>query len=494
MGRNEEQLNKVTMSVHTKKRKDRKPVISKGASASTEPGKAGSTGGRARTSSIKGVPLTPITPPSTKSKPQIHNNQDTAQQAGTRGGPNPYDTGFRSPQTNPSSSGEASEHMMLIPAKVDRVLIQLAAKEAPRFLDHLRFIAHSITYRRLTDTRFKGESTYVKLAHRYLHKFISKDFTAKFLQLLDEAGIIETDGLWIAGAYAKGYRFQKSFRDDSIVYVPITDKLLKKKLEQFLQEHLFQQVSGSPGYKHVERWLQELRIDPDLALECLRASHPVESYKFSLGQMAVHALVHRRHWFIRGPRSQRAYNNLTNLPRELRPFLSILGQTLHQVDIRNSQPLFLYLVLRDRPGIPAHERLAMEQALLSGTFYEILNTLGLDRDTFKKAFYRDVLFGRGNYSTAVTLRFAECYSNYAAEIARIKEVDHRCMAAMLQAEEASVVFEAVERFANLTHEQVPILTIHDSLVTTSEHLDLAAQVLKDVFQTRYGLAPSINIK
>lgn len=484
------------MSVHTKERKDRMRVSPKGAIASTEPatGKAGSTGGRASTRSIKGIPLEPITLPSTKSKSEIPNNQRKAQEAGTSGGPNPYDAGFRSPEINPASSGEASEHVMLIPSKVDRSLIQLAAKEAHRFLDHLRFIAHAITYRRLTDTRFKSESTYVKIAHRYLHKFISKDFTARFLHLLDDAGIIETDGSWLAGAYAKGYRFQKSFRDDSIVYVPITDKLLKKKLEQFLEEHLFQQVSSSPGYKHVERWLKELRIDPDRALECLRASHPVESYMFSFGQKAVHALVHRRHWFIRGPRSQRAFNNLTNLPRELRPFLSIQGQTLHQVDIRNSQPLFLYLVLRDRPGIPAHERLAMEHALLSGTFYEILNTLGLDRDKFKTAFYRDVLFGRGNYSTPVTLRFAECYPHYAGEIARIKEVDHRCMAAMLQAEEASVVFEAVERFATLTQEQIPMLTIHDSLVTTNEHLDLATQVLKDVFQERYGLVPTINIK
>jgi hypothetical protein len=165
-----------------------------------------------------------------------------------------------------------------------------------------------------------------------------------------------------------------------------------------------------------------------------------------------------------------------------------------QVDIANSQPLFFCLEFAKQPSMVKEEAAGMIASLLAGTFYEELNTEGKLRETFKTEFFRDVLFGTGKYASAALELFKTRYPTFHTLLMESKRKGHEQLPIAMQRAEARVIFKAVERFAKCTGGRVPIMTIHDSLVTTTSYLEVARDVLLEVFQELHGVQPMLRIK
>ena len=87
--------------------------------------------------------------------------------------------------------------------------------------------------------------------------------------------------------------------------------------------------------EHLWRHLQRVRIDADIRFG--NAFHPAH-------QIAVEHLRQRKLWFTVDDYG-RIHTNLTNLPKTLRQHLSVDGERLANVDISESQPLFMGLAL-----------------------------------------------------------------------------------------------------------------------------------------------------
>lgn len=362
-------------------------------------------------------------------------------------------------------------------------------------------VIHLMGERRAMDHRLRDEGKYICISHRYLHRFLSKERTTAVLKDLLDWEILETDQKHWNGPDPKayGYRLTEPYRASDLVRVPFIDKRLMDKVAGALGEsQVDEEVAHLPGYRECLRWVSQIAIDRSMAEQFIARTYPERTSQYRHRMDAINRIAEGRIWFRIGKNSNRAFHTLSGLEKDLRPFLSVAGQPLQQVDIGCSQPLFLYLLLRRGANIPNAEEQDMHFLLVSGDPYEVLDPGHIGRERTKTRFYREVLFRKTKRTTKVAKRFAERFPTYSNEIHRLHEEARNCtgpsLAALLQRTEAEVVFEAVHRFAERTGDAVPIMTIHDSLVTTADHLDLAKEVLEEVFMERYSIKPILHIK
>lgn len=385
---------------------------------------------------------------------------------------------------------------MYVPERVEALLQEkVTIGELPsKYLDQHRFIAHSIVFQRFTDKRYEERDSYVHLNLATLRRLVSQDYAKRFLDNMIDWEIIECNDDYSAKQHRSyGYRLMQGYRRDKVIAMSVSDPLLARNMGRFrrTQQRLVEQQTA--GYDTVYQWLQAMTIDEVKACSHIDKHFKEGDDEHSARMLSVDAIVHKDFWCVIDQKAGRAHHNLSNLASDLRPFLSINGSTLEQIDIANSQPLFMHLIFKRTGSVEASEQTAMEPMLLTGKFYDLLNEGRLHINRFKTKFYQ-FLFGDSLNSSAVAKRFIERFPSYAQNIEACKSGDHSKFAVLLQSEEAKVVFNAVERFTRNTDGDAPILTIHDSLVTTPAFTKMARDALEEAFMELHCIAPLLRHK
>lgn len=135
-----------------------------------------------------------------------------------------------------------------------------------------------------------------------------------------------------------------------------------------------------------------------------------------------------------------------------------------------------------------------------GRFYdwmmERLRIPPAKRSGFKTKFFINVMFGKPQRSchSEEWKLFARCFPHIAKLICEIKNEDgHPALARLLQRVESSLMINRVCRRLMKEHAEVPVLTIHDSILTTRKFVPLVRQVIEEEF-ARLGLQPQLNLE
>ena len=115
----------------------------------------------------------------------------------------------------------------------------------------------------------------------------------------------------------------------------------------------------------------------------------------------------------------------------------------------------------------------------------------VSRDDFKRLVFSDILFGRCCVSSPVTRMFAEQFPDFYAFILEMKREDYADLARSMQRAESGFVYDCVVRRLMEHHREIPVIVIHDSIMTTEEHCPLVRRVFKEEFE-RIGLRPTIK--
>jgi hypothetical protein len=117
-----------------------------------------------------------------------------------------------------------------------------------------------------------------------------------------------------------------------------------------------------------------------------------------------------------------------------------------------------------------------------------------NRGRFKQRVYKYVMFGkheRSRHSNEWKL-FEGAFPHIAKLIAGIKrEHGHKAVAHLLQRAESSLMINRVCRRLMEKHQEVPVVTIHDSILTTKKNVNLVRRIIKEEF-IRVGLRPTLH--
>lgn len=276
-----------------------------------------------------------------------------------------------------------------------------------------------------------------------------------------------------------------------------------------------------------------------------KIKNPYEQYNTAL--QIVERLYHKEYLMKIDTTSGRLHTLLTQLPKVLRQFVSFGGQKLVSVDLRNSQPLLavvllnkglvlanpivVYTIIKNNPiyQIPPSTMLVdfinevqyrsdvrkYIQIVSTGRYYEefgaILQRNGLIpqevedvRKFAKEATYSSFFASNYDFQHIPAMQyFKEVFPSVYFIFSRVKfskkgtkksEKVHRALAVCLQAFEAELFLNRICKRISEINPNIPLFTIHDSVVTTLEHQELVAEIVKDEIFRAINIVPILNIE
>ena len=210
--------------------------------------------------------------------------------------------------------------------------------------------------------------------------------------------------------------------------------------------------------------------------------------------------------FKRDATAQRLHTSITGLKSELRQFLILDGcDDLVEIDIRASQPYLLLGLMRwgarwNYEGIPSEQSIREWEAFVCGrddpytTLASDLSNAGgkhLNRQDAKEGFMR-VLFSHSKQRHPLKAIFADRFPEVFAFVTGLNRFNNRDCAVLLQEYEAAIVIERVA--SQLAALELPLLTVHDSIIVKFEDMYVAAQVIANELTRTVGTEPVLRVR
>jgi hypothetical protein len=129
-----------------------------------------------------------------------------------------------------------------------------------------------------------------------------------------------------------------------------------------------------------------------------------------------------------------------------------------------------------------------------GELYEyLMSEFGLEnREQFKETFFRDVFFGR-KVPWPRKVNFEQLFPSVARILDEVKKDDYRSLAWMMQRAESNLIITQICGRLMDEHKDCFISTIHDSILTTEDHVDKIKLIMKQEFK-KLGILPSIRVE
>ena len=209
---------------------------------------------------------------------------------------------------------------------------------------------------------------------------------------------------------------------------------------------------------------------------------------------------------VRPVAGSRVYTNLTNLSSGLRQFLyheRFEEEVLVNIDIKNSQPFMLCLLLvKKYQGQPLPQDVQLYIELTSnGTFYEYA-ALAMrepmetkrERRAFKEKFFGSVFYCENLHTKSSKFGqwFMDTFENVYKLTASMKKVNFKALAVAMQKEEAGMILDTV--VVELHKRKIWCASIHDSILCRPGDQDVVKDIMLTAFQTKAGLIPSLDVE
>lgn len=384
---------------------------------------------------------------------------------------------------------------------------------AEKHSDKYYYIITMLYYGRIFDKRRTRES-FIPLYSKILHSVLSN--YRRYLNDLIENGVIETNNQYRVGEESKGYRLTPKYANVKFREVQIRDKRINEKIICFREKQ--KQKIKLNQHRYIYDCLEKVSMDVEGARSLIEVSN-LNEYEYSSYSISVD-MIESQTWFQTvDSTAGRVHNNITNLSKKLRPFLRYENKPLVEVDVRNSQPFFFNLLIRDYfnppspsvslPSFPTFlpyvtksktecTDLELYRELTStGEFYEyLMKKTGYNecRKNFKIRFFKNVFYSKenDNYMSADRKMFKHLFPTVAKIVSFYKKDDHRVLARLLQKAEADIMINKI--VPRLADKGIYCLTIHDSILTTPENSEIVKTIMLDEFQNSLGFTPTIRIK
>lgn len=377
--------------------------------------------------------------------------------------------------------------------KIDLIVLEDGFEK--NFKWHYLFIIHHLRIFPFIDRTYT-RNDFIPVNMDVLKSLISYNYARVFLSNLVKNGIIECDNFCLKNIKSTGYRLKDEFYKEKFKFIPVEDKRLNEKLNKNVFKDKYKLLEGNDGYQYVTEWMEQLSINKTEADDYI-STNIVDEDKLYTYQMVTD--IFQQKFAKKDSTGNRLHNNLTNLPTPLRAFTSLNNQKLCQVDIKNSQPLFLYIALRNY-NINKLELDKYKTVVCKTGFYEFFATklnFELDesnRSLFKKKIFGGVLFDKNrNYLSKYEQIFKEEFPEIFNVIRNIKSKKYEEVAIMLQKTESKFIFSCIEELMFITNKRIELLTIHDSIVTVIGKEEVVKKVMEEQFEKVYSIKAKLKI-
>jgi hypothetical protein len=172
--------------------------------------------------------------------------------------------------------------------------------------------------------------------------------------------------------------------------------------------------------------------------------------------------------------------------------LLINGEETHEIDIKNSQPLFLTKLIQDSgtKWVNQKEFELFKNLTINGTYYNyIMDHLKTkDRGMVKELTYK-VLFGRNGVNSKADKIFSSLFPtiHYFIKLYKKEHGDYKVLAYELQKSESNLIFNKIIRQIMTLYPEINLVTVHDSIIIPKSYKDSVWAIFQTKLYEEFGL-------
>ena len=308
-------------------------------------------------------------------------------------------------------SKETSKELRLyVPAPLADNKLLTEAGIKPLLQDKYKFFLHTLYLRRVMNRNLSRREVVEINAQRF-ESYVGKKLAAPIVKFWVEQGVVETPDSYQPGVRSKGYRFTAAYQDAAIVDVGFLEEKFEKKVRMMKKKEeagIMDMTKIQNIFLHFN--LHELKVDvveAQLAInqrlfDAGLGNDEDAKDKANLDTLAIHAIHEGDYRCQRDAKGHRLHTNFTNCSKYLRRYFFIeTGEALVNLDVSNSQPLFLCVLLKQHYNHMEQDMLNYISACENGLLYEtMMVALGLDpdnkpaRQAMKKKLFLAVFYGK----------------------------------------------------------------------------------------------------
>lgn len=237
-----------------------------------------------------------------------------------------------------------------VPANFDPAAV--LPPDLAEYSDCAKYFLHRIIWGRMQ--RNVAHDNYVPLKWDYLRQDIPDRVLRRLKAALISGEVIDCDDHYIEGKKAYCYRLRPPYSDAPIIRTAIQHGRTAERIKR--NRATEQQKIRLDVHKYLRSQLHRLEIDLPQALELLHGHPHEEIVKIPVLQIAAKEIT------CSVCRYGRFHSDLTRCAKVVRRALHVAGQPLVCLDIKNSQPLFLALV------VISYRRVGKKALCLHNTF------------------------------------------------------------------------------------------------------------------------------
>ena len=369
-------------------------------------------------------------------------------------------------------------------------------KYSTQFLPECLIEISKISHIYYKDEKLKS-SYLIDIVHNLILKYYFKkenSFNLSSLILKDKYGylynyyigyLVDNQILKLVKNHSKGknsriYKLDDSVLKKSIIRYKNDDKVILKKLKKVYTDSIINDTGQNQILDHIKvklvSDLHHVEIDYAKSIFFLDSSiQETDIYqknRYSVESIKDGNIFH--HFDNYG----RLHTNFTILKSFIRKnCLLIDGEETCEIDIKNSQPLFLNKIIKNNPQIivDPDEMFFYSSLTKSGRFYEFVqNKLEIkDKKVVKEMVYK-VFFGK-NYPNKLDRNFEKLFPTIYNFIKSYKKIhdNYKQLSYDLQRLESDFIFNKVINEIYITNENIVLLTCHDSIICKqSDHINI----------------------
>ncbi len=338
------------------------------------------------------------------------------------------------------------------------------------------------------ENRFNLMASILKEKYGHLYNY--------YIDFLVEKGVIVLISKHQKGKSSRIYSINEFILRGKIIRYNNFDRTLLKKYKSKVS----QIEEESPEVSLIDRDIKLKMVDDlfSVQIEFDRSIFYLDTLKeddidiYNRNRYSVEC-INDKHIFYHFDNYGRMHTNFTILKSFIRKnCLLINGEETHEIDIKNSQPLFLTKLIQDSgtKWVNNEEFQLFKELTITGKYYNyIMDSYGIsDRGQVKELTYK-VLFGRNGVNSKADKIFSSLFPTIHNFIKLYKKEneDYKVLAYELQKAESNLIFNKIIRQIMTLYPEIKIVTVHDSIIIPRKYKDSVWAIFQTKLFEEFGL-------
>ena len=327
------------------------------------------------------------------------------------------------------------------------------------------------------ENKFNIMSTILKEKYGHLYNY--------YIDYLVQINVIEMISNYQSGRNARVYKLNDKILSEKINRYKNFDNILLKKyknaVSQIEEEGIKNKLIDDDIKSKLVNDLFYIDIQFDRSIFYLDNLKDRSSDIYHRNKYSVEC-INDKHIFYHFDSYGRLHSNFTILKSFIRKnCLLIDGSETCEIDISNSQPLFLSKLIKDSESkwVDENEIELFNFLVRNGKYYQyLLDNLNIkDKGDAKELTYK-VLFGKNYKNCKYSKMFSTLFPTILNFIRLYKreKSDYKSLAYTLQRMESNFVFNKLIRKIMTIDSDIKIVTVHDSIIIDVQYRNIVTQI------------------